>query len=63
MKIRGLRFILDERDNSSLDAFDKVLRKFKKAVRNSGILKEFRDRTAFMSPSEKRRKKRLMKRK
>jgi len=63
MKIKGLHITLSEKDNASSEAFEKVLRKFKKAIRNAGILKELRDRMAFMKPSEKKRKKRLAKRK
>lgn len=59
MKNRGLKIILSDKDNSSLEAFENVLKKFKKKVRISGVLKEVRDRMSFMKPSEKRRRKRL----
>jgi len=59
MKIKGRKIILDERDNSSPEAFDKALRKWKKSIRNLGILKEIRDRRSFEKPSVKKRKKRI----
>lgn len=59
MKIKGKKILLDERDNSSPEAFEKAMRKFKKAVRNWGILKEVKDRMSFRKPSVKKREKRL----
>jgi len=59
MKIKGKKILLDNRDNSSPESFDKALRKFKKMIRNIGVLKEFKDRRSFEKPSVKKRKKRL----
>ena len=59
MKIINKKIILDEKDNSSQEAFDKVLRKFKKLTRRLGIIKEARENMIFVKPSEKKRKKRL----
>lgn len=59
MKIYGLKITLSDKDNSTPEAFDKVLQKFKKLIRKEGIIKEIRDRMAFMKPSAKRRKKEL----
>jgi len=36
------------------ESFDGLLKRFKKEVDDSGILKEFRDRQYFMKPSTKR---------
>ena len=59
MKVKGLKIILSEKDNSSTEDFDKVLRTFKKQVRKFGIIKEVRERMSFVKPSEKLRLKRL----
>ena len=54
MKIKGLKIILNEKDNSSLEAFDLVLRKFKRQVKKFGLIQELRNRMYFVKPSEKR---------
>jgi len=59
MKIIGKKILLSEKDNQNIENFDKALRKFKKAIRNLGILKELKDRRSFEKPSVKKRKKRL----
>jgi small subunit ribosomal protein S21 len=43
-------------DNESID---KALRRFKKKYERSGVLKEFKKRTAFTKPSVKKRMERL----
>lgn len=39
--------------------FDKALRKFKKQVKEKGILKEYQARIEYIKPSVKRRKEKL----
>lgn len=39
------------------ESLDSMLRRFKKEVTKSGLIYELRKREAYMSPSEKRRKK------
>ena len=58
-KNRGIYIKLNDRDNSSLEAFDRVLGKFKKKLKLSGILLEYREKSYFVKPSDKKRKKRL----
>ena len=41
------------------ESFDSLLRRFKKEVVKSEVLKELRKREYYLSPSEKRRKKSL----
>lgn len=36
-------------------AFEKAMRKFKKKVENDGILRDYREREHFVSPSEQRK--------
>lgn len=48
-KSRGLA--VDVRDNN----VDKAMRKFKRMVKNSGILQEYRDNQQYVKPSEKKR--------
>ena len=43
-------------DNESID---KALRRFKKKYERSGVLKEFKKRTAFVKPSVQKRMERL----
>ena len=51
--------ILTEKDNSSQERFDRILGKFKKKIKLSNILLEYRDKQVFMKPSAKARKKRI----
>jgi len=51
--------ILTEKDNSSSERFDRVLGKWKKKIKLSNILLEYRDKQVFMKPSAKARKKRI----
>jgi ribosomal protein S21 len=51
--------VLTEKDNSTQERFDRILGKFKKKIKLSGLLLEYRDKQVFMKPSEKKRKKRL----
>ena len=41
------------------ESIDKALRRFKKKYEKTGILKEYRVRTAFQKPSVKRRAQRI----
>ena len=41
---------------SSADGFDKAFRVFKKKVMQDGLLREVRDRQAYIKPSERARK-------
>ena len=59
MKIKGRKMILSDKDNSSIESFDKALRKFKKFIRDIGIVKDAKDRASFEKPSVKKRNKRL----
>ena len=59
MKIKGRQIILSDKDNSSPEAFDKILRKFKKLMRDWDIIRQYRDNSAFVKLSEKKRKKRM----
>ena len=59
MKIKGRQIILSDKDNSSQDSFDKILRKFKKLTRDWDIIRQYREHSVFVKPSEKRRKKRM----
>ncbi len=59
MKIKGRKIFLDHKDNSSPESFDRAMKKFKKTIRNLGILKEYKDRRNFEKPSVKKRNKRL----
>ena len=51
--------VLTEKDNSSQERFDRILGKFKKKIKLSNILLEYRDKSVFMKPSAKARKKRI----
>ena len=59
MKIVGRKIILSEKDNSSQESFDRILRKWKKLTRGWGIVKRARECSVFVKPSEKKRKKRM----
>ena len=37
------------------ESVESMLRRFKKAVEKSGVMKEMRDRTEYVKPSEKKR--------
>lgn len=39
------------------ESFDSLIRRFRRIVESSGILKELRQREAYLSPSEKRKDK------
>lgn len=41
------------------ESFDSLLRRFTKTVANEGILKEVKERSVYLKPSIKKRKKRL----
>lgn len=41
------------------DNHDKMIRKFMKKVKNSGIIEEYRERTYYVKPSEKKRMARM----
>ena len=45
------------RAEQNRDDPDRMVRKFRKLVKNAGIIEECRDRIHFTSPSEKRRRK------
>jgi ribosomal protein S21 len=51
--------VLTEKDNSTQERFDRILGKFKKKIKLSGLLLEYREKKVFMKPSAKARKKRL----
>jgi ribosomal protein S21 len=50
---------ISEKDNSTAERFDRILMKFKKKIKLSGLLLEYREKAVFSKPSEKKRKKRL----
>jgi ribosomal protein S21 len=50
---------LTEKDNANEERFLRILGKFKKKIKLSGLLVEYRERQAFLKPSAKKRKKRL----
>ena len=43
-------------DKKKGESVDSLLRKFKRKVKNDGILQEYRDREHFEKPSERRKK-------
>lgn len=56
MKSKGLRVTLTERDNSSQEAFEKVLKVFKRKIIKTGILKTLKQKRYFEKPSDKKRR-------
>lgn len=48
--------IVVARENESVDS---LIKRFKKKVNRSGIIREFRNATFYQKPSEKRKKKRI----
>ena len=43
-------------DKKRGESVDSLLRKFKRKLKNDGVLQEFRDREHFEKPSERRKK-------
>jgi len=41
------------------ESIDSLIKRFKKKVNRSGILREFKDSTAYQKPSEKKKRKRI----
>ena len=44
-------------DKKKGESVDSLLRKFKRKLKNEGVLKEFKDREYFEKPSDRRQKK------
>ena len=47
---------MTRQDKRKGESVDSLLRKFKRKLKNDGVLQEFRDREHFEKPSERRKK-------
>lgn len=52
----NLKVTLSDRDNASPEAFDRILKIFKRKTMKSGILRELKQKRYFEKPSAKKRR-------
>ena len=52
----NLKITISDRDNASPEAFDRILKIFKRKTMKSGILRELKQKRYFEKPSAKKRR-------